>query len=140
MKHWPELRDGQWLNDILSRPSQVAYWRRAFDRAYRGEIDTWDYQWTFACWLQSGLTILPSANLVSNIGFGADATHTRRAGAFANLPVVPMAFPLRHPPFLIRDNVSDERTERIVYNSFPVRAVKTLARRLWGLKGLCVGR
>ena len=34
------------------------------------EAGTWDYQWAFACWLRSGLSVLPNVNLVSNIGFG----------------------------------------------------------------------
>ena len=39
-----------------------------------------------------------SANLITNIGYGAGATHTRKRDAFADLPTEAMEFPLRHPP------------------------------------------
>lgn len=112
MQLWPEIRDAGWLEDVLSDPSSVRYWTRIFQSVYEGHIDTWAYQWTFACWVQSGLTILPNVNLVSNIGFGADASHTKGDSRFANMAVRPMSFPLRHPAFVLRDAQADEFTER----------------------------
>lgn len=40
------------------------------------QMDTWDYPWAFAVYLEGALVCMPSENLVVNIGFGADATHT----------------------------------------------------------------
>jgi hypothetical protein len=40
-----------------------------------GEIDTWDYQWTYAILKNKGLSITPSSNLVINLGFTNQATH-----------------------------------------------------------------
>jgi hypothetical protein len=42
----------------------------------RHEIDTWDYQWTYTIFKNDGITIYPAKNLITNIGFGSDATHT----------------------------------------------------------------
>jgi hypothetical protein len=118
MRLWPEIRGGRWLLDILSEPGAAEYWRRIFDSVHAGKIDTWDYQWTFACWAQSGLTILPTTNLVENIGFGATATHT-----LENSPDVPSAneleFPLHHPPHVIRDVQADAATQRHHYGTAP---------------------
>ena len=49
MNDWPRWRDSGGL-ETLSVGSRrfERYWRRIFDRVYAGEIDTWDYQWTFA--------------------------------------------------------------------------------------------
>lgn len=41
-------------------------------------IDTWDYQWSFVRHFNHGLSCVPSSNLIKNIGFGADATHTKQ--------------------------------------------------------------
>ena len=30
----------------------------------------WSYAWTYACWANNSLGIIPSKNLISNIGFG----------------------------------------------------------------------
>jgi len=52
------------------------YWLHILRKLKRGEIDTWDYQWTFKIVEKNGLCINPSKNLVSNIGFGENSTHT----------------------------------------------------------------
>jgi len=57
------------------------YWYSLFQRVKRTEIDTWDYQWIFKMWVNGGLCITPNRNLVSNIGFGNDATHTKDDGS-----------------------------------------------------------
>ncbi len=48
---------------------------------------TWDYQWFYAIWKSAGYVIAPTRNLVSNIGFSLDATHTTDVGHhLSNLP------------------------------------------------------
>lgn len=64
------------LRQRLKSPLERTYWLRQFQKAYLGEVDTWDYQWTYAVWKQNGLAVMPNINLVSNIGFGAGATNT----------------------------------------------------------------
>lgn len=118
MKQWANIREGNWLQDILQEPQTVKYWTKIFQTVYEGKIDTWDYAWTFACWLQSGLTILPQSNLVSNIGFHSEATHTKdRHSRLANLPVTAIKFPLHHPPFMIRDIQADQRTDHFLFKA-----------------------
>lgn len=53
------------------------YWFQIFS-SIKNEVlkHTWDYQWTFAIFKHEGLCILPQKNLVSNIGFGVDSSHT----------------------------------------------------------------
>jgi hypothetical protein len=58
------------------------YWEKVFDLMFQAKIDTWDYPWTASVWYHGGLTATPNVNMVSNIGFGPDATHT----AVANDP------------------------------------------------------
>ncbi len=110
LRLWPSLRDTSWLLDVLEDQRAVECYRKVFDQAYtrEGEVDYWDYQWTLACWAQHGLSILPSTTLISNVGFGQDATHTKSMNdTRAYLPTQEMAFPLRHPPYLIRDRAAD---------------------------------
>lgn len=130
MKLWPELRQTRWLRDVLGDGDAAACWQDAFDGAFAGEIDTWDYQWLFACWAQNGLVILPAVNLVSNIGFGSDATHGNSGRGFtANLPTSEMIFPLRHPPYVIRNGEGDQFTwERVFRRSRPADYRRRLAR------------
>jgi hypothetical protein len=116
MKLWQEISDGSWLESILGETQAVKYWTKIFQTAYDNKVDSWDYGWTFACWIQNGLTILPNVNLVSNIGFGADATHTSRAiQSVVNNPVREMSFPLQHPPFITRHFEADRFTWENIY-------------------------
>lgn len=73
---WPDWRESaEWKKKI---PDHVErrYWTKIFDDVHAGKIDSWAYPWTASVWLQGGLTATPNVNLVSNIGFGPDSTHT----------------------------------------------------------------
>lgn len=134
MKLWSQVRDGGWLNDLLLDSTAVRYWAQIFQAAYEGRVQTWDYQWLFTCWMQNGLTALPNTNLVSNIGFGLEATHTSGRSPFACIPVEPMSFPLKHPPFIIRDARADQFTQKVHYGtslvSYIFRRTKRIASKL----------
>jgi len=54
----------------------VSDWVNIFKRLQSGEINTWDYQFNFLAFFENGLCATPNINLISNIGFGPDATHT----------------------------------------------------------------
>jgi len=123
LKLWPKLRDTSWLLDIVGDVRAKEFWEKVFVRAHarNGDVDYWDYQWTFACWAQSGLSVLPTRTLVSNIGFGQDATHTKSTNAKrAFLFAEEMTFPLQHPPSVIRDHEADRLfIEQVVLANLP---------------------
>ncbi len=110
LRRWGTLRGTSWLADILEDQRVVGAYKRVFDRAFtqQGEVDFWDYQWTFACWAQQGLSIVPSTALIANIGFGEEATHTKSVSDPRARHAAPgMAFPLVHPPDLSVDGKAD---------------------------------
>ncbi len=117
MKLWPTVRDGNWLQDILTEGAEIKIWEKIFQSVYDRKIDTaWDYQWTFACWIQSGLAVLPNVNLIRNIGFGANATHTTGGGKLANMSVEAISQPLHHPLFILRDTEADRYTHQTIWH------------------------
>jgi hypothetical protein len=86
------------------------FWCQIFDQIHVGSIDTWDFSWAYACWKNAGLTILPTVNLVSNIGFGESATHTTDASSrLANIPAKSLS-ELVHPLEIQRDTIADDFT------------------------------
>jgi hypothetical protein len=108
MKLFPEVRDNGLLADMIGEPHLVKYWTKVFQSTYDGNETTWDYQLEFAVWLQGMVSVIPNYNLITNIGFGADATHiTDTDHPTANVPLEGMPFPLRHPPYIIRDRNFD---------------------------------
>lgn len=118
MKAWPKVRDQKLLKLILDRDRDVKCWESILQNVYDSKIKAWDYRWTFATWLQNGLTILPNVNLISNIGFGEGATHTvSTKNPWINLPTQSISFPLQHPQFVIRDSIADKFTQDSVFNA-----------------------
>lgn len=110
-RRWPHLRDSSFLKNLHKNGSAVNYWQSIFDKAYAGQIDSWGYPWTYSCWVQNGLTILPKVNLVTNIGFDERATHTKDQYAkVANLETKPIEFPLRHPSSTVANHQADRYT------------------------------
>lgn len=76
----------------------------------REKLDWWDYQWQYALLTQSGYCIAPIENLIKNIGFDKNATHTKNAKDInANMETSEMSFPLKHPDFVMHDAESDKR-------------------------------
>ncbi len=107
---WPDWsRSDDWrqkMPDVVER----RYWSKIFERVHAGKIDnSWAYPWTASVWHYGGLTATPNVNLVSNIGFGPDSTHT----ASADSPQAAMATSsigkgkLRHPTAIAQDLVAD---------------------------------
>lgn len=64
------------LPALVSDPVARTNWTNIFRTMASGKIDTWDYQWTYICLREGGLTVTPNANLVVNIGFDERSTHT----------------------------------------------------------------
>lgn len=113
---WPEIKSEGLLDDIFHHDKvQVKYWSGIFDSMHAGRIDTWDYQVVFACLINSILNVMPSENLISNIGFGESATRTKGINKFANIPTENLEFPLSHPPYVIRDLIADDFTAKDQY-------------------------
>jgi hypothetical protein len=75
MKRFDEFYSANMFQCLFGRlPGE----RRAatLKKAKSVEFGTWDYQWSLARHMNSGLSCVPSRSLISNIGFGPDATHT----------------------------------------------------------------
>lgn len=127
---WADLRSTDWLEAILGDPAAVAYWQRTFDQALVG-VDTWDHAWVFSHWLHQAVAIRPRVNLVRNIGFGPDATHTRDAlHPLATRPAATMSFPLRHPVDGRRDEAFDRRLEWVLFSGMHRRALAEARQRI----------
>ena len=130
MARWPRIRDEGWLGDIVGNRSEAAYWHNIFESVHRGDIDTWDYQWLFANWLEGRMSILPAVNMISNVGFDKNATHTIAVDrGVSNLRRNPMGFPLVHPPGVFRNIQADQFSERMC---FRIPLTKRVRRKLVG--------
>jgi hypothetical protein len=122
MQAWQSAGPRDWLAKRVQVPAERRYWEGNFKATASGRIDSWAYRWTLTLWRQNWLSISPYHNLVSNIGFGPQATHTRETEPAAFMAVAPMRFPLMHPASLTRDIEADARTSRRVFQLPSLRA------------------
>jgi hypothetical protein len=106
---WPEVKEKKYFLDFSFNKMDAVAKHDIFEMMYRKKLDTWDYQWSYAILSNSGISIIPNTNLISNIGFGEQGTHTTKLIKRAALPTGQLNFPLNHPPFMIVDKESDLR-------------------------------
>ena len=137
---WPTWsKSDEWLKHTPDNVEQK-FWKKIFDQVYAGKIDTWDYQWTASSWYQNGLTITPNVNLVSNIGFGDNSTHTKdKNDKAANIPTKEIGI-FKHPKVVQRNIEADNWTFDYHYGgknsrfpsnlfNFPGRALRYIYRK-----------
>ena len=99
------------VNDFLKSPlfpkicidiNEQWFWKKTFSQ----ENNTWDVQWVYALWKNSGKSIIPYKNMIINIGFGEDATHMiinpfKKNNTFNNI------FPITHPETIKINKLND---------------------------------
>ncbi|MBD2260596.1 glycosyltransferase family 2 protein [Pseudanabaena sp. FACHB-2040] len=109
MKLWPKAKNSKEFQSLFTDFWVERHWKNLFQDVYDGNISTcWDYQWIFNSFTQGGLSIIPQVNLISNIGFGANATHTYdQSSMFANVGTHPIEFPIHHNPLVIPNIEAD---------------------------------
>lgn len=127
MRDWPVLRSAGFPGrlPIVHRRFFTRQWIRSFDATHAGRIDTWDYQWAYSIIKNGGLSIAPRMNLVTNIGFGGDATHTTEQAPnhLSRTITRDLTFPLSHPAGPARDTVADRLREHSRYREKLIRKI-----------------
>lgn len=103
------LKDNSFPHISYSRFNHI-YLRTMYDNIKRCKIDTWDYQYSFLNLYNRKLSVIPNCNLISNIGFDNQATHTKIKNKQSNIPVQEMKFPLNHPSVIVANKEADNYT------------------------------
>lgn len=97
--------DKKWLGKLPTRAQ--SYWTNNFNKVRSGRVDTWDYQVAYKTLSRGLLFIHPMRNMVKNVGFGSDATHTKATfDPTSNLPIYEVQGPF------VENNLYNE------YNSY----------------------
>ena len=94
MKNWLQYKKDNLLANVYGKDASI-YLTENIDRVYSGRLDAWDFPWMLSIAANSGLGILPKYNLIQNIGYGEDSTHTSGKEpdlhkSFLDLPLKPV--------------------------------------------------
>jgi hypothetical protein len=117
LTHWKKMKQMDLLTYIFKDKKYNLSWKNLFDKLSNDEAkDIWDYQFFFQCFRRKQLSIVPSVNLISNIGCGKMATHTTlEDSAMSNLKLETMTFSLNHPLELRRNITYDVFLQELNY-------------------------
>ena len=126
-RSWSQRETKDRVRQALHDRLEYRYWDTAFSAIQKG-FDTWDYQLALT-FLDSGfLSAVPANNLVSNIGFGPNGTHTTNSSVLDRVPLQPLTFPLAHPPSIVVNDVFDVDVARSQYRLSQMSLTKRRAR------------
>ena len=131
LKQWPEAKQNEILLHWADNRRFIFYWKNLFEKAASGNLDTWDPQWIFTCWSQNGLSVVPSVNLVSNLGFSKDSTHTQDVKSpLAYMSTKAITFPMEHPNHIVRHWKADRYVECQQFSRPPLSRLLQKFKRL----------
>jgi hypothetical protein len=121
LSFWPEWRESDDWKQKTPDPVERRYWVKIFDQVHAGQINSWAYSWTASVWHRGGLTVTPNVNLVSNIGFGEESTHTASADSpLANIATVALGDVI-HPLEVLQDKEADRLVFEYVFGGRTMR-------------------
>ncbi|AWV91134.1 hypothetical protein DN745_18100 [Bradymonas sediminis] len=93
------------------------HWNQALKAIDNNQVNAWDWQWYFSLSKQNQLCIFPATNLIENIGFGENATHTKGVAKKRYLETKELRFPLSHPSVICPDFRYDMKFEQTKMSS-----------------------
>jgi len=102
-------------NGLIARVNndrqQYKFWSRFFRGLSSGKYSYWDAKWVYSIWTNDGVSITPNINLVNNIGYGMDATHTKSIIKGMNNTYGVLGKNINHPPPIL--NTSSTKDKKI---------------------------
>lgn len=124
-----DLSFSYWEKSCLNRTMRKSIFTSKLDEIYFSTfisdtlagnkgITAWDTQYLFMLRAQNQLAIYPSVNLVTNIGLNSiGATHISWKNKRLYIASQSLAFPLKHPEYILANKEIDEKTIRRNYFS-----------------------
>lgn len=110
----------EWRHAVKRYDLAQSFWNKNLDKVATKKIDTWDYQWLYTMWINRGLAIAPNTNLISNMGFGNNATHTTDGYSHLAALKISEIGALKHPKSVKRDKRSDGYMKGKYFSSSPL--------------------
>lgn len=108
MKDFELARDMDYLSALTENKKLKKSFYDLLRKTFKGQIDTWDYQYFHSNLMNGFLSIIPNNNMISNIGFSSEATHTIDVdNPVANIKHEPLPLKLNHPPFFVANREAD---------------------------------
>ncbi|MBP7796691.1 MAG: hypothetical protein KA059_07965 [Elusimicrobiales bacterium] len=120
MKGWKNDRNGYLLKRFSNNHLVQKYWKHLFDIFYfKIDESGWDAQFSYLLFRENKLTVVPSKNLIKNIGYGSDLSiHCidKPPEHISKAKKEELSFPLKHSENILIDDKFDDMVEKIHFN------------------------
>ena len=129
---WPENHFAIKANSGLPAYAFLDF-KRYFFKVKQNELNTWDFQWVYTIWANQGLSVAPKSNLISNIGFDENATHTLHGNSpLDENSVLSLKFPMVHPKDIVQSRQIDasEASKLFIHTGLLTRIKSKLSKLL----------
>ena len=113
IKFWNEFKSSTNWKYLFQNDNERKYWEKIFNNVSNNTLDSWAYPWMLCIWKNKQLIITPKKNLVSNIGFSEDATHT--VSKFHNFNY--KVFRLKKPYVFTKNIEVDKKADDYVFQN-----------------------
>jgi len=111
MSHLEKAIESDVLSSLTSNKIYKEILYNAFNRTKKGEINTWDYQYLFLNQINNRLSVIPNYNMISNIGFNSDGTHTFNSDSpMSNVAFEVLPKEIIHPEYFYPNYIADNYT------------------------------
>ena len=132
LKSWKFIKDNKLKKQIFGTKREMKYWTMIFERLYKyNKPDSWAYRWFLSCQINRYLSIIPNENFSENIGFGDEATNTKKGKSPIEINKTTISnfnlFPIKHPEFVLPCSDADHFTFINHFNpSLKTRIIKKI--------------
>lgn len=122
MKTFPQFKEQDQLKNYINNPKMRNWLMSYFEQDYHlvgNRKGLWSSQWAYAICSNNGLTIVPSVNLVMNIGTSENATHQADSYKFYSDFKCHELTKIVHPSFILPNHHADELRFDVVKKTDP---------------------
>ncbi len=122
MKTFPQFKKQNQLENYIGDPEIREWLMSYFEQDFNvvdGDRGLWSSQWAYAMCVQNGLTIVPSVNLVANIGFSGEATHNADSFKLYSSVECHEIAEIVHPLFILPNKEADALRFEIIRKTDP---------------------
>ena len=121
-------REGM-VESLFPLDAERRVWEPIYNRLSRKGIpDTWDFQWSATVAMNDGLSVQTIPNLVSNLGFGDGATHTKKPGRRSNRSAQSLG-KIVHPPVVYRHAHAESQIFHNTHLGVAIPSFKRIVRK-----------
>lgn len=130
------------LDHVFQSNSEKKFWYHRIKSTEKLGHKIWDYQWFYTIWRLKGIGIVPNSNLILNLGFSNNSTHSFLKDSIRGPSSInSLNFPMTHPAKRI-DRKADyytykevfshsfHRGIRLIFENGPISVIKYFCQKL----------